>query len=178
MPHTLSKAEYAKLQKKWYDKLADEGFKDLEWVDPATGGGHNSPYLRGSLNGGKPYHAGRELYYQLASNYYVHCKNLKNRPQQRYMWLLHSEGHTYDDIVAALRKKYGEGPSVYTVFYQLQHLAKLCYKWNLTNKHGLLVKRAEDKQAFENSALAEFVAAEFGSEYNWVLSGAVPGSGE
>ena len=33
-------------QNKWYKKLKDEGFEDIEWYNPATGIGHGSSFLR------------------------------------------------------------------------------------------------------------------------------------
>lgn len=160
-----TKAQFAKLQKQWYDKLAKEGFEDIEWVNHSTGIGHDSGFLRGSLVGGKAYHPGRDLYYQLATNYLMHCKSLRNRPYHKFLWKLHSEGQTYDEIEVAIAKKY-ERVSKYTLYYQIKELAKLCYKWNATHPEGLLVKRAEDKALLEQKGLEEFYA----TEYNWMIN--------
>lgn len=160
----LSQSQFAKLQKEWYDKLADDGFKDLEWVDHKTGKGQNSDWLRGSLIGGKKYHAGRAIYYQLADNYLTHCKSL--RGYNRFIWKRHAAGETYSEILDAVSAKYKNAPSLYTVYYQLQHLAKLCYKWNVSHAEGLLKKRREEKEAIEQSALADFYV----EEYNWLIN--------
>lgn len=158
------KQNFAKLQKKWYAKLSQDGFKDLEWVDHSTGRGQDSSYLRGSIASGKAFHAGRALYYQLASNYLLHCSSL--RGVQKFMWNLHASGQTYHDIVKALRQKRKLKVSVYTVFYQLQELAKKCYMWNSTHTEGLLTKRAEDRRKIDESIISEFMA----EEYDWIIN--------
>lgn len=161
-----SQAQFAKLQKQWYAKLAKDGFEDIEWVNHSTGKGQDSSFLKGSLASGKQYHPGRELYYQLASNYLQNCKNLKNRPYHKFIWKLHSEGMTYAEIEAAVKKKYKKSVSIYTLYYQIKDMAKLCYKWNATHHEGLLVKRAEDKAAIEQKGLEDFYA----EEYNWMIN--------
>lgn len=162
----ITRKEFAKLQKQWYAKLAKEGFKDIEWVDHSTGTGHDSGYLKGSLISGKAYHPGRDLYYQLASNYLQHCKNLKNRPYHKFIWKLHAEGMTYDEIELHVKKRYKNSVSKYTLYYQIRELARLCYRWNTQNKEGLLRKRAEDKAAIEEKGLEEF----YNQEYNWIIN--------
>lgn len=159
-------AQFAKLQKQWYAKLRDDGFEDIEWVDHSTGRGHDSGYLKGSLVAGKAFHPGRDLYYQLASNYLQHCYGLRKKPYERLIWKLHSEGKTYDEVLQVVTSKYKNPPSKFTLYYQLKHLAKLCYRWNAQNPEGLLVKRKEDKQLQEESALAEF----YNIEYNWLCN--------
>ena len=161
-----SKAEFAKLQKQWYAKLAKDGFEDIEWVNHSTGTGHDSGYLKGSLISGKAYHPGRELYYQLASNYLQHCLALKNRKYHHYLWKLHTAGHTYDEIEVLVLKKFKRSVSKFTIYYQIKRLAQLCYRWNSKAKEGLLVKRAEDKAAIEQKGLEDFYA----TEYNWMIN--------
>jgi hypothetical protein len=162
----LSKTQFAKLQKQWYSKAAESGFEDIEWVNHATGAGHDSGFLKGSLAGGKAYHPGRALYYQLATNYLVHCQNLQNKPYNKFIWKLHAEGATYDELLKQVRKKFGNAPSKYTLYYQIKELAQRCYIWNATNPEGLIVKRKEDKNALEDRGLEDFYA----DEYNWILS--------
>lgn len=163
-----TEAQFARLQKQWYAKLKQEAdFEDIEWVNHNTGKGHNSAFLKHSLVSGKKYHPGRDLYYQLASNYLIHCTNLKNRPYEKFIWRLHAEGRTYEEVLAAVHHKYpSRACSIYTLFYQLKTIAKQCYRWNATAHEGLLVKRAEDQAAIEQSALAEFV----NHEYNWMIN--------
>jgi hypothetical protein len=161
-----TQAQFAKLQRQWYAKLAKEGFDDIEWVDHRTGKGHDSGFLKGSLISGKAYHPGRELYYQLATNYLIHCANLRNRPYERFIWKLHAGGATYDEIESAVATKYHKTVSKYTIYYQIKDLAKLCYKWNARHREGLLRKRAEDKAAIEEKGLEDFYA----EEYNWMIN--------
>lgn len=161
-----SSKEFAKLQKQWYAKLAKSGFEDIEWVNHNTGTGHDSGYLKGSLLSGKAYHPGRELYYQLALNYLTHCSGLKHRPYHRFIWQLHANGATYDEILQQLKKHKKPIVSKYTLYYQIKELAKLCYKWNAKHPEGLLLKRAEDKQVIAEKGLEDFYA----TEYNWMIN--------
>ena len=159
----LGSKAFKDLQKEWYTKLEADGFKDLEWVDHKTGLGHDGPHLRGSLQGGALFHPGRALYYSLASNYLVHCKSL--RGYDKYIWTLHADGVTYDQIVLDVAAKYGpDSPSKYKLYYQLQALAKRCRRWNLKYPEGLLYKRAEDKLRILESHLADFIE----TEYDWI----------
>lgn len=164
----LSQSQFARLQKQWYAKLAKEGFDDIEWVDHTTGRGHDSAFMKGG--GAKTYHAGRELYFQLATNYLMHCKNLLKKPYHRFIWRLHSEGLTYEEIESQVAQRYKNPVSKFTIYYQLKELAQLCYVWNATDPDGLLVKRAEDKANIEQKNLEDFYAV----EYNWIISGQVP----
>jgi hypothetical protein len=158
--------KFADLQKQWYAKLETDGFEDIEWVNHSTGKGQDSSYLRGSMQSGKPYHPGRDLYYQLASNYLQHCKNLRrNKSYNYFIWKLHTEGATFTEILEALKRRQPKSvPSRYTLFYDVRRLAKQCYRWNATNPEGLLVKRREDEQKKAESLLAEFE----NTEYNWL----------
>lgn len=169
-----TKAEFAKLQKQWYAKLAKDGFQDIEWVNHATGTGHDSDYLKGSLTGGVRYHPGRDLYYQLASNYLLHCGNLKNNPYHKFIWKMHANGATYDEIEAEVKKRFVGAISKYTIYYDIKKLAKLCYKWNVTADEGLLRKRAEDRTEIEQRGLEAF----YEEEYNWLLSRREPSRGK
>ena len=45
-----AKEELKKVQKEWYEKLSESGFDDIEWFNPNTGKGHNSPYLKRGTN--------------------------------------------------------------------------------------------------------------------------------
>lgn len=158
------------LQKKWYAKLASSGFKDLEWVDHKTGLGHNSPYLKGSLASGKPYHAGRDLYYSMATNYLMHAKG-KLRGHDRLIWKMHAEGETYEGIRERLGAEGYDVPSLYTLFYDIQRIAAKCHKFNLEDPEGLVVKRAEDREALE----ALDVEGVLTNDYDWITNGGVPG---
>ena len=44
------RADFKKIQKEWYSKLNSEGFEDIEWFNPDTGFGQNSPYLKRCTN--------------------------------------------------------------------------------------------------------------------------------
>lgn len=157
----LTAAEFAKLQQQWYAKAQSSGFKDIEWVDHSTGKGHNTPHLKGSLHMGKAYHSGRELYFDMANAYLLHCTSLHN--YYRFIWKLHCEGKTYDFIWKQVKKHYNSAPSKYTIFYDIQKIAKKCYRWNKRSENGVLKKREDDKIA--KSVIDEML----GLEYNWIL---------
>jgi hypothetical protein len=171
-PATQSKAEFVAIQKQWYSKLADNGFKDIEWTS-TSGRGQNSDYLRGSLAGGKAHHPTRQLYYQMATNYYVHCLGRRgNGPKykasmDKFLWRLHMRGINYHEIAKLAETKYGQNaPSVYTIYYRIQHIAKLSYKWNCKHPEGLLRKRHEDDLEKENR-----LTGEYEPDYDWTMSG-------
>lgn len=159
----LTTKEFAKLQQQWYAKAAEAGLTDIEWVDHATGRGQDSPHLKGSLALGKTYHVGRETYYQMATTYLHHCKAL--RGYRRFIWKLHSEAVPYEQILQQVKLNYTHPPSIYTLYYDIKKLAELCYAWNRTHPEGLLVKRAEDRDRFNDSYLAEI----FATEYHYIL---------
>ena len=159
----VSEREFAAIQKEWYGKLADDGFKDLEWVDHSTGKGQNSDFLKGSFAAGKRYHAGRDLHYRLATNYLAHCKSL--RGYNRFIWAMHADGRTYQEIRTAVKRKYKRKVSIYTLYYELQRLNKNCVNWNKRYPEGLLVKWQEDAALREESIVAEFLL-----EYDWMLN--------
>lgn len=162
----ISNKEFISLQKEWYDKLAQDGFKDIEWVDHKTGKGHNSNFLRGSMQGGKRYHAGRDLYFRMATNYLYNCKSSIFYGYRKFIWRMHAEGATYQEIVTALKEEKDLDVSIYTVFSDIQHIAKFCIKWNKNAPEGLMVKWEEDRKAAQDSVLEDFMK----EEYNWMLN--------
>jgi hypothetical protein len=112
--------EFLALQKKWYKKLADEGYKDIEQADG----------LLKSWNFGRKDHidlgvrAIRAEYYRLAGQFcYVH--KFKSS-LEKAIWQMHSEGISIRRISRALWPK---NPDIYLdrnrVYITIKKLAKV-----------------------------------------------------
>ena len=112
------------LQKQWYAKLADEGFEDIEWTK-----GNNSPYLKTALNTKDPFHfVAKQEYYNMAESYLHNRMELRGR--ERFIWKLHSEGATYEEITNAYNRRYKNHKSVYTIYYDVQKILERCKAWH------------------------------------------------
>lgn len=129
--------KFTELQKKWYSKLAQNGFKDIEWVDHKTGKGQDSDYLKGSLAKGKPWNPDRAQFFRLLQNYLTHYQ-FKSRKVDRFIMTRLNDGWTYRKIHAECRKKYKFKKSLYWLYYHIQKLSQAMLIWNKTHEHGLL----------------------------------------
>lgn len=114
------------LQKKWYRKLKQSGFNDIEDT--------NSPreYLKTwesthfakifQLRGAEQYH-GQALYYERAGKF-LHEYRFKTRTQKQ-IWKLHSEGIGMNRIATTLEiNAAGCENSVHTIIKNLQNIMK------------------------------------------------------
>jgi hypothetical protein len=130
-------SKFTKLQKKWYDKLAKMGFKDIEWVDHKTGLGQNSDHLRGSMAKGKPWSPSRAQFFRLLQNYLTHYQ-FKSRRMDAYILARLNEGKTYREIHAGCRQKYKLRKSLYWLYYHIQKLSNDMLAWNKSHANGML----------------------------------------
>ena len=99
-----SSAKFIKLRNKWYTKLTNSGFHDLEWHDPATSQGQNSPFLSQKL----PKLAYTD--YLSIYNYYNYARSFLRHGKfktavHRLVWRYHSQGFTYREIIKKLAAK-------------------------------------------------------------------------
>jgi hypothetical protein len=127
---------YTQLKNKWYSKLTQAGFEDLEWHDKSTGKGQNSDYLRGSAAKGRTWAPERAQFYRLLQNYLTHYQF--GSMQDRYVMHRLNDGDTYRDILANCKAKYGLKRSLYWFYYYVQDLVKKMVQWNADHKEGLL----------------------------------------
>jgi hypothetical protein len=87
--------EFRKLQKQWYAKLAESGFKDIEQTDWESGEQSLREYAVS-----RPYDERKAAYYRRA------CEYARQLERETDIWRLHSEGYTLRRIVAALRREW------------------------------------------------------------------------
>lgn len=92
----MTKKELQKLQKKWYNKLARSGFKDLENVFVP-----GEPLRHWDSVEFQRYYSPRSFtekqrYYELAGQL-LHDLKFKNNTEKK-IWELHSKGESYQEI--------------------------------------------------------------------------------
>lgn len=146
---SIGSPEFAKLQAKWYGKLADEGFEDIEWTDNKTGLGQGTPYLSGS-GYGKVYKPETELYFRMVQNYITHNEKSFDK-WKRFILSLHVDGVSYRDIVRAYNKRFRARRSLFFIFYKLRQYKTEITQWNEVNKEGLLNEAAADVYVNSNA---------------------------
>jgi hypothetical protein len=150
--------EFRELQKEWYDKLADDGFEDIEWIDHKTGKGQNSRFLKNSshhcqlsnkiLSAETLSSSKRFKYYRIASHFLHNynkfndlddCAASKRYQLSKTLWEMHTDGATYRKISRSLRELTGESKlySVYWVYYRIRKLQKIMIDWNGNDPKGL-----------------------------------------
>jgi len=90
-----SNREFLDLQNKWYKKLKRSGFEDIEWTNPKTGRGQNSPYLKaGNSVTSKQMRSesasALQQHYRLCRNFlangpfYTNCKDIFKKNREKY----------------------------------------------------------------------------------------------
>lgn len=155
-PGATLKAE----QRKWYARLAEDGFEDLERrVDD---GSMYTNYLRHSGLKGRVWSPERAQFYRLLQNYLTHHSFKKTRKRQRpgqqrnkqysgkldqYILERINDGWDYRTILAACRGRFKLDRSLYWMFYYVQDLVSAMVKWNAENIEGLLNPANQDQWA-------------------------------
>jgi len=135
-PANLSKKQLHALQKQWYKKLATEtDFVDIETVDKDK---PDMATLTSPNSRAKRWHPERQLYFALARNFATHGTFKRYEQYLKLAWAMHAEGASYREILTVLRQKYRYKKSVYTLFYELEAVAKRCIEWNKTSPEGML----------------------------------------
>lgn len=93
-------AKFKATQKKWYERLADKGFSDIEQPD----GNLKVWESRMFQNRYDPKRAETDTeYYRLAGQFLFEFEFANKR--DRYLWELHSTGFTSREIRSTLKKK-------------------------------------------------------------------------
>ena len=122
--------EYKALQRKWYKKLKDQGFKDLEFNE-------TSPYLadntyKQELQAKRGQSTRLAEYFRLAGGWYWHGE--WDSELERWLWLKHCEGLSCRETAAALKKKKNFEHPEYVLISKLLKKARarmLASKWFL-----------------------------------------------
>jgi hypothetical protein len=136
----LGSPAFAKLQTQWYAKLKQDGFSDLEWHDPKSGYGQNSPNLKQEVRlTDSTRAAATELWFRLWTNYYTwNVKNFRDN-KDRLIVKLYSDGLSYRQIAKVLQERGNKTRySLYYVFSRLNHFKDKMLKFNREHREGLL----------------------------------------
>lgn len=135
------KQNLKQLQAKWYGKLAQEGFDDIEWSDPSTGRGQDSRYLKRSRIDLDRYEA-MELFSRMAGIYANHATfELK---WDREIWERFAEGLQYRTILKQLRAL-GMRKSLYWIWARINVHLELLKPWHSTHPEGLYSPEAYEE---------------------------------
>lgn len=129
---------FQRLQKRWYGRLRDTGFKDIEVTK--EGFDEPAPNLQGaSLRDiADRYTPERETYYRILTNFLTHCPYYeKRRPLKRLVALMYAEGKTYRNIVREVKKR-RMTVSLAGVYWIVKAFERRALQWDRTNKEGLL----------------------------------------
>lgn len=110
--------EFKRLQKKWYKKARDSGFRDEETVKP---GQQNTPFLaKNTMRISKLYKPGVEEHYRRC-RIHLHENEFEDEfKKQLFAW--YTEGYSYRNIVKLIKEVYDTKRSV---FYVHTHVKKL-----------------------------------------------------
>lgn len=95
---------FKKLQKKWYDKLKKEGFKDIEQSDGNLKEWASSRLLTpGHMPSRTLWNDSVEQYFRLAG-FFLNDYEFKSE-LEKYIWSLHCDGRSIKDIVKVITSK-------------------------------------------------------------------------
>lgn len=120
---------FIKLQKEWYKKLADSGFKDIEEFDEVRGSAAISFLKRSCKDLAKKYNDTTFFYYQLCRDFLSHGFFLSKIDHK--IWQLHSEGVSIREILKELQQDstLNFPHSIFWIFTRLNKLKKDMYLW-------------------------------------------------
>jgi hypothetical protein len=134
--------EFASLVAKWYTKLAETGFKDLERPNPRTGLIEPNNMLHGqSLHTlSKLIQNGTQqaLFYKMLENFLTHCPDWSLDPWHRLAAKRISEGVPYSKIAAeGFALGYLKTPNKWFVWKLGQTFIPMAIKWNKKSPEGV-----------------------------------------
>lgn len=98
MGNPFKTREFLALRRKYYEKLKEEGFEDIEITDWSTGDSGNLLRGFGHMDAIRRYTPDKERYYQLARQM-IHTLKARRAPkEERKVWELHAEGVSFRAI--------------------------------------------------------------------------------
>ncbi len=138
----LNSPELRQLTQKWYNKLADEGFKDIEGY--TTVGLREGPINGASLkNFADNFRPETRHYYACLRNYLTHNSQILDvygadiGPTKRLALELYSEGMPYRQILDKLKGRKGHPLNLRTLSVLVNYFCALARSWNKKNVNGL-----------------------------------------
>lgn len=117
----LSKSEFLILQQEWYDKLKEQGFKDIErknqddWLKDEV---HTSTLKNAHIN-----RISREKYFEKACEF-LHRFDFDSE-LDKLIWEQHCDGKSIREIAKELLKEEGKRGIVFIRIKKLKSIAKL-----------------------------------------------------
>lgn len=120
--------EFLELQAKWYKKLEQSGFSDIEQNDDNPGKvGGNLKTWSGSFmaNMEKTSFEDKQRYFELAGQF-LHEYKFEDSSEKR-VWELHSQGLSIREIARAIKKKSLAKDSVFRIIKKLKDLMFVLY---------------------------------------------------
>ncbi len=119
--------KFKQLQKKWYAKLKDTGFNDIEYKGDYIESAVPKP-LRGKGTATVP----DKFYQSLTEEYYTLCSQFLNdfkfeRPFDKRVWELHTEGFSIREIATSLKTKKRRKSTIWTIVKKLETEMKRRY---------------------------------------------------
>lgn len=111
--------EFNRLKEKWYKKLEDSGYRDIE-QDENHLKEWDSYAFKSRYN--KHLYASKETYFQLAGQF-LHTFEFESK-RHKVIWELHSNGMSITQIANALKSKRFKSPNRTSVHTVVQALSK------------------------------------------------------
>ena len=142
---------FIELQKKWYKKLKDEGFQDIEYTQPngneqlgmlSVGNGNLQRKMRYM---GSDAVKNRIKFYDIIQSFLAHNPKWAKSGRDRFISERYAEGHSYRKIIKLYKAKYKNIEryptfSVFVVFKVVNRLVKLAMEWNRSSPDGLQIE--------------------------------------
>lgn len=99
MPKKYYQSEdFLKLRREYYKKLKDKGFRDIENIDWSTGDSGNLLNGFGHMDAVRRWSPESQRYYELARQKANDMRSRKYSKDDRKIWRLHAEGHSFRAI--------------------------------------------------------------------------------
>lgn len=135
----LKAGSFKAQQKLWYGKLAAEGFDDIEFIDHNTGVGQGSRYIK-RPDAARMKHSTPKSFewYRLCAAYLQH-NHYWARPADKLIWQMYTDGHTYREILKAVKAKTRRHRALFYVHSRIHSMRKLMMQWQTTASEGLLL---------------------------------------
>jgi hypothetical protein len=143
--------EFIKLQNKWYEKLAREGFEDIEVVSKQTGNTDPGLIMGSETHLKKRIRAGGMdstiYFYNMLENFLTHNPKWSRLSRELFISKHYAAGVSYRQIVKLWCARHGHRKkfSVFIVFGTVKKFVELALTWNKTNVEGLTYQAKLDE---------------------------------
>jgi hypothetical protein len=158
--------KFRRLKSKWYAKLKNDGFEDIEWHDAKTSEGEQSSYLKSHFSqtyisdslSNKDVLINSERYkaQRAIDHYNMHGEF---NELDKKLWELYAEGASYRQMSQALRKLHKSKTlySVFWVFHRIKHLRCEMIRFNYGDINGLKASDETKDPLFDIESLDEYI---------------------